>query len=214
MGIHKDQTEKTKAKLIQSVSELIAERGIRAFSITDIAARAKTTRSLATHHFKLKDAVVAAAVADLLPQTAPSFPPPNGNARSFVAAIARALAGFKPATPRNRAVHAVLTDVSIDRPREAQVRHYLAAHGVLVQWLRSIRQPSPIRPGVDVEQQAFAILAMIRGSQTMALLEIPGFEAKAFAEEVANSILWALDGGPHSRFSLGEASAAEPLEKR
>ena len=56
MGTPQD-SEKTKAKLIESAGELFAEKGVNGVTVRDIARKANTPLGAISYHFKTKDAL-------------------------------------------------------------------------------------------------------------------------------------------------------------
>jgi len=61
-GPHHERTERTRVALIDAAVELIAERGLWGFSLTEVEARAGVGRALAVYHFRTAQGLVHAAV--------------------------------------------------------------------------------------------------------------------------------------------------------
>jgi AcrR family transcriptional regulator len=61
-GTQEERREGARSKLINATIELIAERGLLGFSLSDVGGRAGVSRALPGHHFKGRDQLVQAAV--------------------------------------------------------------------------------------------------------------------------------------------------------
>lgn len=61
-GAHQEQSERTRAALLDACLCLIAERGLAGFSLAEVEARAGVGRALAIYHFKTAAGLIGAAV--------------------------------------------------------------------------------------------------------------------------------------------------------
>ncbi len=64
-GTQEERREGARSKLINATIELIAERGLLGFSLSDVGLRTGVSRALPGHHFKGRDQMVEAAVTQI-----------------------------------------------------------------------------------------------------------------------------------------------------
>jgi TetR/AcrR family transcriptional regulator len=85
-----EQRENTRARIIEAAGRAFAERGFRAASTRDIAARARANQGLITYHFRSKDALWKAAADRIFRLLKGSFDHPlEGGTSEGARAMAR-----------------------------------------------------------------------------------------------------------------------------
>ncbi len=75
MSSRAQQREKTRSRIVDAATRMFAERGFRAASTREIAARARTNQGLITYHFKSKLELWKAAVGRIFEWLAMPFAP-------------------------------------------------------------------------------------------------------------------------------------------
>lgn len=104
MASRAQQREKTRGQIIDAAAWMFADRGFRATSTREIAARARTNQGLITYHFKSKVELWKAAVSRLFERftapLAPLVPPPNADkGRAQAREVVRQYVRFVAAHP-------------------------------------------------------------------------------------------------------------------
>jgi AcrR family transcriptional regulator len=166
------------------------------FSLSDVAGRANKSRRLATHHFKTREALVEAAILELSKVPGPPVPH-QPTLQTFIADVESSLRNALR-VPRRRALHVVLGSIHAESSTLlAAAKAYRAAHRTMSDRPAALEEARQLRRGVDVNAQALAILALIRGATFMAFAEGESFPLDTLAQEVGASLVRSLSPDVH-----------------
>lgn len=187
-----EQTEETKARLRHAALELIGEHGLDGFSLDDLAARSQRSRSVYGRYYKTKEDLVADVVADLLTPKADSSVT-TSSLQAFITAVKRSITRAMENPIRTRALFVVFGQVQTgSRFREAIADAHAASHATIKSRLDSLVTKGLIRRDVQTAEQAFALLALIRGAGLMAYSGVAGYDVERVALETASALVHAL----------------------
>ncbi|MDZ4372194.1 MAG: TetR/AcrR family transcriptional regulator [Phenylobacterium sp.] len=185
------KTNVTRSALLDAAIEVIAAKGLDAWTIADVAKAAGRSHGLAGHYFSTKADLLEAAVAKLLDTKAPMPPkrPPN---HALVGLLEAGLDAFNPSKPFARARAVVLNQSHSARQFEDRIA---AHHGARVQVLRNLLNQG-IDTGyitdLDPDTTAVAIYAAYRGVELAMLHLSADAEAQglidAFIARIAHSL--------------------------
>jgi AcrR family transcriptional regulator len=198
MKTNKERSRETKAELLAAVTKLIARRGLVELSFSDVAVEANRSRTLAVHHFKSRDQLLAAGIETL------SITPPTSfeedTLRKLVAEVERGVRTALAGDRRRRALHVVLGDVRQESPhREQAMSLWTVTQQGLQARLEALQKQGEIRSTVDCHAQAYAIAALVRGCGFLGYANNQGLALDAVASEIASSLLWSLNPPPRDR---------------
>ena len=166
--------EERRAQIVESATRLFAEQGVRATTLTEIAADAGMKRPALLHHFESKEALIHAVM--------------DGHARNFTAtqrSIAKyrgleaishlvEIAEYDAANPARVALwNALVADTtSAESTLRGRVLEYYAlfrfAVGVM---LDQAAEDGTLRDGVDRKMVANTIIAFLNGIETSWVLD-------------------------------------------
>jgi len=209
---------RTRARLIEAATDLIASRSLRDLTMADIAKAAGISKATFYEYFSDASDVVLAAVAE------------DTDMRPLNAALGEALAAFGPSLGAHEFVKAYI-DWSRDRSALIRVRNVAADEGDLRFLMSRIDAVRPILASVAraIEDRqaegrlpaslhppstACCVLAMIeRLAVTIAYNLVPGANGATTAEAGAHLLSILLGGEPlaFAETTYGEAEASAPL---
>jgi len=163
-----ERREATRDALLGAAVSLLAERGIAAATLADVAERAGVSKGALTHHFDAKDALLDAVLERV--------------GASLAGALTAVWDPTTPPFPRLRKALAGATSLADDRPTELRVFAALAAEGT-----------RDARLGVAARRHLDALEATFAQGLTFTLDEL-GVRSRVAPESVARTLVAAALG--------------------
>jgi TetR/AcrR family transcriptional repressor of bet genes len=152
---------------------VIAEQGLEAARLRDVAARAGVTTGAVTHYFDGKDAMLEAALAEvvrrILDDQDAAWSKPPGSLDELIGSIAQFLPLDAEGVQGWRIWLAFWGRAIVDERLRAKHRDYYAQIGAKLQ--RAVRAVAPSATGPQARDIADAIIAAVDGVGVRATLE-------------------------------------------
>lgn len=166
--------EQRRVAIVDAACELVAERGSVGMTLADVAAAAGVTRSGLLHHFTSKDVLLDAVfdrhleTEDLTPaEVAELSPLASMRALTRVAQID--IADRRRALLWNVIVTEGLREASTFRRR--LLEYYATLRAVAGGMIQRAVDDGDFREDVDVDREAVALIAVVRGLETSWLID-------------------------------------------
>jgi AcrR family transcriptional regulator len=171
-----DRRETAERRLLDAAIRLIAERGIKGTTLGDVGEAAGYSRGLTAHHYKTKEGLVRAVVAEIHRRfgqrvAAASPPTPAEGLKRILAAITVYL-DVGVDVPAARALHLIQKEALTTQSefRGIMRKFNRLSVGALEKQIRIGIAAGEIRPEVDPTAQAVLLLASLRGARAQWLL--------------------------------------------
>ncbi|MFF0504915.1 TetR/AcrR family transcriptional regulator [Streptomyces fimicarius] len=209
--------ERTRARILDSATDLFSRSGFHAVSLRDIAAHAGLTHAGLLHHFPGKESLLIEVLErrdlidarELFPgivEPGTPAPAPDDRMRLLIAVVAR-----NSRTPGLVALYAKLSAEATDPAHPAHryfTRRYRLLRAELTGLVRAL-QAEAGRPGeVDPAVVAGQLLALMDGLQTQWLLEPGAVPMEALVRDFLDRLGLLPADGPRESGGAGEADGA------
>ncbi|MER5861920.1 ScbR family autoregulator-binding transcription factor [Kitasatospora sp. NPDC002040] len=193
-----DRSARTRDIVLLKAAELFAEKGYRTASVKEVAERTGMTKGAVYHHFPSKDSLVIALVEalydrwpEMLKQARAESPSPLLAAFRVTDRVAEAFI-TDPVTRAVTRLQAERSSIPFELPAP-----YVGWIRLLTELLTEAEQAGELRPGIEPEPVAHAMVASFYGTQHISdLLHDRADLAQRWQEQ--RSLLWyAIAGDPH-----------------
>lgn len=179
-----------RAQIIQAATELFARVGYRNATVLEIAETAGISRTGLLHHFPSKEALLEAILEKRDTEDQARLGPMDGPLSGLRNLVA--LARYNATVPHLVNLFTLLAAEAVDPAHPAHdyvVRRYAGAPLIMQRALTAARDAGLLAPGVDVERQARALVALMDGLQVQWLLDPAAVDMAAVLEAEIQQVL-------------------------